>query len=52
MTTPNADITLEETACGYLCGVAPAVQVDGVWDGHANLAKILGSLEKDNDDDS
>ena len=52
MTTPNAHITLEETACGYLCGVAPAVQIDGVWDGHANLSKTLGSLEKDNDDDS
>jgi NADH:ubiquinone oxidoreductase subunit E len=37
-------ITVEETACGYLCGVAPAVQVDGAWLGRADAGSVLAKL--------
>lgn len=26
-------VTLEETPCGYMCGVAPVVELDGTWKG-------------------
>lgn len=31
---------LEETPCGFLCGVAPAVQWDGQWIGHATVESV------------
>ncbi|MCH7553356.1 MAG: NAD(P)H-dependent oxidoreductase subunit E [Chloroflexi bacterium] len=30
---PGAEVTLEETACGFLCAVGPAAQFDGQWHG-------------------
>ena len=41
--TPSA--TLEETACGFLCGVAPAVELDGVWHGRATADSVAGLVE-------
>lgn len=38
-------ITVEETPCGYLCGVAPAVQVDGAWLGRADAGSVLARLK-------
>jgi NADH:ubiquinone oxidoreductase subunit E len=32
-TTGDALVTLEETPCGFLCGMAPAVQWNGRWHG-------------------
>jgi NADH:ubiquinone oxidoreductase subunit E len=32
-TTPGGGITLEETPCGFLCPMAPAVEIDGCWRG-------------------
>jgi NADH:ubiquinone oxidoreductase subunit E len=32
-TTGDRHITLEETPCGFLCGMAPAVQWNGRWHG-------------------
>ena len=36
-TTPDGRITLEETPCGFLCPMAPAVQVDQHWQGRVTL---------------
>lgn len=45
-TTPDGLITLEETPCGFLCGVAPAVQVDGSWRGRATPELVRGLLQE------
>ncbi|MXY21826.1 MAG: hypothetical protein F4Y49_10880 [Dehalococcoidia bacterium] len=29
----NSRFTLEETPCGFLCGMAPAIEIDGRWHG-------------------
>ena len=34
-TTPDGFFTIEETACGFMCGVAPVVEFDGTWRGRA-----------------
>ena len=34
-TTPDGRITFEETDCGFLCAMAPAVELDGKWVGRA-----------------
>ena len=44
-TPQDGAITVEETACGYLCGVAPAVQVDGAWLGRADAGTVLAKLK-------
>ncbi len=33
---PDGAVTLEETPCGFLCGVAPAVEIDGSWRGRTS----------------
>jgi NADH:ubiquinone oxidoreductase subunit E len=35
-------VTLEETPCAFLCGLAPAVEVDGRWRGRVDPASIGG----------
>ena len=40
-------ITLEEVPCGYICPMAPAVEVDGRWFGRISaqdLADLVGDL--------
>ena len=32
-TTADESATLEQTPCGFLCGMAPAVEIDGSWRG-------------------
>ena len=44
-TPEDSTTTAEETACGYLCGVAPAVQVDGAWLGRADAGTVLAKLK-------
>ena len=39
-TTEDGTTALEETACGFLCGVAPAVQWDGRWLGRATVDSV------------
>ena len=36
-------VTLEETPCAYMCGVAPVVEVDGAWQGRVT-AQSLNSI--------
>ena len=44
-TPEDGAMTVEETPCGYLCGLAPAVQVDGTWLGRADAQAVLAKLE-------
>ena len=32
-TTDDGQFTLEETPCGFVCALAPAIEVDGAWHG-------------------
>ncbi len=32
-TTADGSVTFEDTPCGYLCGVAPAIELNGAWRG-------------------
>ena len=34
------ETTVAETACGFLCGVAPALQWDGRWIGRATVESV------------
>ena len=43
-TAPNSASTLEETACGFLCGLAPAVEIDGSWRGRASPRAFTDTL--------
>ena len=45
-TTPDGEVTFEETACVYLCGVAPAVEWDGKWTGRATAESVTGFLRE------
>lgn len=44
-TTSNGNVTLEETPCGFLCAVAPAVEIDSKWIGRAGLEDIIARIE-------
>ena len=39
-TGTNSRVTLEETPCGFLCPMAPVVEVDGRWRGRVAAADI------------
>ena len=39
-TSSDGLVTLEETACGFLCSLAPAVELDGTWTGRAGLDSV------------
>lgn len=36
--------TVEETPCGFLCAMAPAVEVDGRWAGRATPESVTDML--------
>ena len=38
--TKDGSITFEETPCGFLCGMAPVVQMDGAWRGRATPESV------------
>ncbi|MFQ6027962.1 MAG: NAD(P)H-dependent oxidoreductase subunit E [Dehalococcoidia bacterium] len=46
-TSGDGRVTLETTPCGFLCALAPAVEVDGRWQGRAagSEADLIGDLE-------
>lgn len=44
-TTEDGVVTLEETPCGFLCGLAPAVQWDGDWLGRATADSVLDLVQ-------
>jgi NADH:ubiquinone oxidoreductase subunit E len=48
-TEDQPEITVEETPCGFLCPLAPAVEIDGRWRGRATppgLAQIIQGLHE------
>ena len=45
-TTPDGRVTVEETACGFICGMAPAVELDGSWSGRATPQSVRALIEK------
>ena len=45
-TTRDGSITLEETACGYMCALAPVVQWDGRWRGRATMEMVMDLLSR------
>jgi NADH-quinone oxidoreductase subunit E len=43
----SKEITLEDAPCGFLCPLAPAIEIDGRWHGRVtpeSLAQLLGGL--------
>ena len=42
----NRPVTLEETPCGFLCGVAPAVEIDGSWRGRTSPEALRDTLRE------
>ena len=49
-TPASGDTTVAETACGFLCGVAPAVQWDGRWMGRAtaeSVSRMIATVESE-----
>ena len=44
-TTSDGGITLEETPCGFLCPMAPAAQVEGIWRGRVIAEDIIQQLQ-------
>ena len=45
-TTTDGSVTLEETPCGYLCGMAPAVELDGRWMGRVTQTSAVEILQE------
>lgn len=44
--TPGTGVSFEQTACGFLCAVAPAVQIDGHWHGRANPGRMVSRIDR------
>ena len=40
----DATVTFETTACGFLCAVAPVMQIDERWLGHASPEKAVKAV--------
>ena len=45
-TSDNREFTLEETPCGFLCGMAPAVEVNGRWHGRLDSQSAVRLVRK------
>ncbi|MDA1347576.1 MAG: NAD(P)H-dependent oxidoreductase subunit E [Chloroflexi bacterium] len=45
-TAADGSVTLEETPCGFLCGTAPAVEIDGAWKGRATPESLKSALHE------
>ena len=39
-------VTLEETPCAYMCGVAPVVEVDGEWQGRVTPQSLTSIMQE------
>ena len=39
-TGSDGQVTFEETACAFMCAVAPVVEMDGVWQGRATVQSV------------
>ncbi len=43
---PDGDFTLEEAPCGFLCGMAPAVEINGRWRGRLDPESAIQLARK------
>ena len=39
-------VTLEETPCAYMCGVAPVVEIDGEWQGRVSVEDFSSMMRE------
>lgn len=44
-TDPENQISLATTSCGFICGLAPAMQVNEVWFGRMNLQLAVSAIQ-------
>lgn len=44
-TTSDGSVTFEETPCGFLCAMAPAVEWDGAWRGRATVESVKALVQ-------
>ncbi len=44
--TSNGQVALEETPCGFLCGTAPAVEMDGQWRGQVTPEMVRRIIQE------
>jgi NADH:ubiquinone oxidoreductase subunit E len=42
----NGKVTFEAAPCGYLCGIAPAIELDGRWQGRVTPEKMRTILDE------
>ncbi len=45
-TTEDGKLTFEETACGFLCGMAPIIEMDHIWKGRIMPETIRQLLQE------
>ena len=43
--TGNGNVTLEESPCGFMCGVAPVIEWDGRWFGRVTTDMVAGLVD-------
>ena len=44
--TKDGSITFEQTPCGFLCGMAPVVEMDGAWRGRATPGSVRDLIQQ------
>ncbi len=44
--SPDGRVTFEETPCGFLCAMAPAVEWDGKWQGRVTADSVRALLRE------
>ena len=42
----DGKVTFEETPCGFLCGVAPVVEIDGAWRGRSTPDSVRALINE------
>ena len=48
--TEERQFTLEETPCGFLCGMAPAIEINGRWHGRLDPQSTIKLVRKSAND--
>ena len=46
----HSEFTLEQTPCGFLCGMAPAIEINGHWHGRLNSEAAIKLVRKASND--
>ena len=48
-TSDDGSVTLEEARCGFLCAMAPAIEVSGEWSGRMDAGAAINLVRSDSD---